>query len=238
MKTLFYGVLLTLFINLSFVVGAFADINTSCLQREPLGCSVPTSVQLASPQANYYTDKFASPCLNHDHCYRHGKKTYYYGKSHCDRNFLSEMRAICNDVNWLAVATGGLSVANCNVVAQAFYAAVSVAGDGSYAGDSGTCCAYEEDSPDNVSKACGGTRPPPRTGSLIPYKGPSTAATQSGGGTPVIQGKFGEGVECAMDTHCGSINKCINHRCEKGCTRNSQCPAGSLCAPQGVCMAH
>jgi hypothetical protein len=43
--------------------------------------------------------------------------------------------------------------------------------------------------------------------------------------------------ECTLDTDCGRLNKCRNHKCIRGCEANTDCKQGEWCW-QGVCVSN
>ena len=66
-----------------------------CGNGEPLGCSLPLLVSLASKEHNHYKDQFYGACEQHDYCYRHGVRTYGLDREYCDTEFLQNMQASC-----------------------------------------------------------------------------------------------------------------------------------------------
>jgi len=66
-----------------------------CGGGEPLGCSLPLLVSLASKEHNHYKEKFYGACEQHDYCYRHGARTYALDRYYCDQEFLHNMQQSC-----------------------------------------------------------------------------------------------------------------------------------------------
>jgi hypothetical protein len=68
---------------------------TPCGNGEPLGCSLPLLVSLASKEHNHYKEEFYAACEQHDYCYRHGVRTYGLDREYCDTEFLVNMQMSC-----------------------------------------------------------------------------------------------------------------------------------------------
>lgn len=66
-----------------------------CGGDEPLGCSVPLLVSVASEEHAHYREKFFAACAQHDYCYRHGYQTYGLQREYCDEEFLLNMQNSC-----------------------------------------------------------------------------------------------------------------------------------------------
>lgn len=120
-----------------------------CGGEEPLGCSLPFLVNLASESHSFYREKFYDACAQHDYCYRHGFASYGTDRESCDDEFLSDMQDSCPD------ETGGrlgkvIDVLNTSVdsrqrclsVADDFYAAVRRYGEDKFATSASTYCEY------------------------------------------------------------------------------------------------
>jgi hypothetical protein len=62
------------------VVGCASTTATPpCGGTQPLGCSIPAAVLVASKDYEAQADKFHNACVTHDLCYRHGEATYGLG---------------------------------------------------------------------------------------------------------------------------------------------------------------
>ena len=66
-----------------------------CGGSQPLGCSVPMLVSMASKEHGHYKETFYTACETHDYCYRHGVRTYGLDREFCDYEFLQNMQASC-----------------------------------------------------------------------------------------------------------------------------------------------
>lgn len=121
-----------------------------CGGEEPLGCSLPFLVSLASELHSYYREKFYDACAQHDYCYRHGFVSYGMDRKSCDDEFLVDMQYSCPDEagsglgKFLeAVDTSVESRRSCLSVADDFYVAVRRYGEEKFATSNSTYCEYD-----------------------------------------------------------------------------------------------
>lgn len=115
-------------INFSFCKAAYATYKTVPDRL----CGSRTAIKCSAPIKNPYDSKFQGACSSHDFCYRFGYATYGYSKSRCDYLFSKEMNNICVNVDWILIASGGLSVPACKAAAKIYYGAVVVGGASSF----------------------------------------------------------------------------------------------------------
>ncbi len=151
-----YGTVLFLFVfTLSLPIHAIEQ----CIQNSPLDCSVHWAIKYLAPHTIYYSENFANACVQHDYCYRHGKKTYGYTRNQCDSTFYDGMKKQCGKMSWWDYITGRKTA--CYAAATEFYSAVRARGGSSYKDtQSSTCCSYNGPA---TTVACGATVPPPTT---------------------------------------------------------------------------
>ncbi len=95
-----------------------------CGSNKPIKCSAPIK--------NPYDAKFQGACSTHDYCYRFGYATYGYSKFRCDAAFIQEMNNICSNLDWVLLASAGLSFGACRAAAKVYYSAVVVGGASSF----------------------------------------------------------------------------------------------------------
>lgn len=120
-----------------------------CGGEEPLGCSLPLLVSLASELHSHYREKFYDACAQHDYCYRHGFASYGTNRESCDDEFLLDMQNSCptEAVSRLGKVFDALdnsveSRQSCLSVADDFYAAVRRYGEQKFATSASTYCEY------------------------------------------------------------------------------------------------
>lgn len=120
-----------------------------CGGEEPLGCSLPFLVSLASESHSYYREKFYDACAQHDYCYRHGFASYGMDRKSCDDEFLRDMQYSCPDEAGGrlgkvidALNTSVESRRRCLSVADDFYVAVRRYGEERFATSASTYCEY------------------------------------------------------------------------------------------------
>ena len=74
---------------------AWSRPESPCGGGQPLGCSVPLLIRVASDSEGYYRDVFYDACVQHDYCYRHGYRSYGVDREACDTEFLEDMCDTC-----------------------------------------------------------------------------------------------------------------------------------------------
>jgi len=121
-----------------------------CGGEEPLGCSLPVLVSLASESHRQYREIFYDACAEHDYCYRHGFASYGLDRKSCDDEFLWDMQQSCPDEAGGrlgkvldALNTSIESRRRCLSVADDFYAAVRRYGEERFATSASTYCEYD-----------------------------------------------------------------------------------------------
>jgi len=121
-----------------------------CGGDEPLGCSVPWLIALASDDHRVYEGSFYDACAQHDYCYRHGFASYGRDRDACDREFLEDMLALCPKeatssfgkiVEALDETTGGRRT--CAEMANQFHAAVRQFGEDRFKTTGSSYCEYD-----------------------------------------------------------------------------------------------
>jgi len=120
-----------------------------CGGEEPLGCSLPFLVSLASESHRNYREVFYDACAQHDYCYRHGFASYGMDRKSCDDEFLRDMQNLCPDQAGGrlgkvldALNTSIESRRRCLSVADDFYVAVRRYGEDRFATTASTYCEY------------------------------------------------------------------------------------------------
>lgn len=162
------GVELTLSEIVSIKKHAWSRPESPCGGGEPLGCSVPLLVSLASELHGHYKEKFYDACAQHDYCYRHGFASYGLDREACDEAFLVDMKALCPEP-----ASGGVgkflevmddsveSRQQCETAADDFYAAVRRYGEEGFRTSTSTYCEY--DGPPAARSGAANTTPAERS---------------------------------------------------------------------------
>jgi hypothetical protein len=120
-----------------------------CGGSEPLGCSVPLLVSMASDEHAHYRETFYSACEQHDYCYRHGNRTYGLEREYCDDEFLRNMQNTCPATRqstlgsiFEAMNDSVDSRNTCMMIARDFHLAASDFGEKHYQSQSSTYCEY------------------------------------------------------------------------------------------------
>ncbi|MFK8016531.1 MAG: hypothetical protein AB8G17_13950 [Gammaproteobacteria bacterium] len=121
-----------------------------CGGAEPLGCSVPWLIALASDDHRVYGDSFYDACAQHDYCYRHGFASYGRDRDACDREFLEDMLGLCPQA---ATSSFGKIVEafddtaegrrTCVEMANQFHAAVRRFGEDRFETTGSSYCEYD-----------------------------------------------------------------------------------------------
>ena len=101
-------------------------IGATCKQKNALG-QVMFFNGCSAPGGKYKTFFFKA-CIIHDLCYHHEPQTNGKSKADCDKQFLTDMKSICNTTNSFNLE---LSL-ECGIAAQTFYLAVAKAGDSAF----------------------------------------------------------------------------------------------------------
>jgi hypothetical protein len=111
------------------VVGCASTTATPpCGGTQPLGCSIPAAVLVASKDYEAQADKFHNACVTHDLCYRHGEATYGVTRKECDVEFYDNMKAACSGFKGLGVLDPE-EFAKCQFAAKQNYEAVRTHGE-------------------------------------------------------------------------------------------------------------
>ena len=120
-----------------------------CGGDKRLGCSVPLLVSLTSDVHEHYGRHFYDACAQHDYCYRHGFRTYGFGRDACDAEFLQNMRKTCPEPSRSkfrkfldAVSTEIGSRKTCLSTADQFHAVVQRTGASKFQTDASSFCEY------------------------------------------------------------------------------------------------
>lgn len=120
-----------------------------CGGEEPLGCSIPLLVSLASERHNQYRKPFYDACAQHDYCYRHGAATYGVDRQSCDDEFLTDMQNSCPNAAGSKVGkvievldNSVQSRRACLSVANDFYSAVRRYGEDRFETANSSYCEY------------------------------------------------------------------------------------------------
>ena len=121
-----------------------------CGGDEPLGCSLPLLVSLASELHNNYRDEFYDACAQHDYCYRHGFVSYGLDRKTCDDEFLTDMQNSCPNARTGKIGkfldtvdTSVESRSSCLSAANDFYSAVRRYGADNFETSTSTYCEYD-----------------------------------------------------------------------------------------------
>jgi len=112
-----------------------------CGGTEPLGCSIPPAVLVASRDYEEQADKFHNACVTHDLCYRHGAATYGTTREECDDEFYENMKAACQGMAGLGVLDPA-DFAKCQVAALETYEAVREHGAKHFRAATSSYCDY------------------------------------------------------------------------------------------------
>jgi hypothetical protein len=124
------------------VVGCASTTATPpCGGTQPLGCSIPAAVLVASKDYEAQADKFHNACVTHDLCYRHGEATYGVTRKECDVEFYDNMKAACSGFKGLGVLDPE-EFAKCQFAAKQNYEAVRTHGEKHFRSATSTYCAY------------------------------------------------------------------------------------------------
>jgi hypothetical protein len=126
---------------LVFVGCASTSPTPPCGGSQPLGCSIPTAVLVASKDYEEQADKFHNACVTHDLCYRHGEATYGMTRKACDVEFYDNMKTACSGFKGLGVLDPE-EFAKCQFAAKQTYEAVRTHGEKHYRSATSTYCAY------------------------------------------------------------------------------------------------
>ena len=123
---------------------------SACGGSEPLGCSVPLLVAMASDEHLHYREKFYSACEQHDYCYRHGYRTYGLEREYCDDEFLQNMQTLCPETRestigsiFEAMDDSVGSRNTCMRIANDFYIAASDFGEKHFQTNGSSYCEYD-----------------------------------------------------------------------------------------------
>ena len=120
-----------------------------CSFDGPWDCSIPWLSQAVpaiakSNAAEFYRDRFAAACVRHQQCYREGLATYGLSRTRCDDAFHRDMQKRCVDIDsWSSVLSSGITSAECDRVALAYYRTVKGIGGPHYSSGGNVKCYYD-----------------------------------------------------------------------------------------------